>query len=70
MTWCDCLFDSAAETYDNYIVVSFPTSSLVLSIGDTVEEVSDSGFLDSTTTLSCTLLGKETLMQIHPNGIR
>lgn len=34
---------SHKEGHDRYIVVSFTNASLVLSIGDTVEEVTDSG---------------------------
>ncbi|KAG6509742.1 hypothetical protein ZIOFF_027747 [Zingiber officinale] len=33
-------------------------------------EVSDSGFLDTTPSLSVSLLGDDSLMQVHPNGIR
>ena len=36
---------NSEEEFDSYIVVSFTNATLVLSIGDTVEEVSDSGFL-------------------------
>lgn len=32
-----------SDPYDAYIVVSFINSTIVLSIGETVEEVSDSG---------------------------
>ncbi|KAL2937534.1 hypothetical protein RDABS01_020983 [Bienertia sinuspersici] len=47
------------DEFDAYIVVSFASATLVLSIGETVEEVSDSGFL-----------GDDSLMQVHPSGIR
>uniref|UniRef100_A0A5S6QBT0 CPSF_A domain-containing protein n=1 Tax=Trichuris muris TaxID=70415 RepID=A0A5S6QBT0_TRIMR len=55
---------------DAYIVVSFVNATLVLSIGDTVEEVTDSGFLGTTSTLCCALLGTDSLVQIFPEGIR
>ncbi|KAG0470009.1 hypothetical protein HPP92_016709 [Vanilla planifolia] len=58
------------DEFDAYIVVSFPSGTLVLSIGETVEEVSDSGFLDTTPSLAVSLLGDDSLMQVHPNGIR
>ncbi|PIA27981.1 hypothetical protein AQUCO_07400081v1 [Aquilegia coerulea] len=45
-------------------------ATLVLSIGETVEEVSDSGFLDTTPSLAVSLLGDDSLMQVHPKGIR
>ncbi|KAK8930677.1 DNA damage-binding protein 1b [Platanthera zijinensis] len=61
---------SVSDEFDAYIVVSFPSGTLVLSIGETVEEVSDSGFLDTTPSLAVSLLGDDSLMQVHPNGIR
>ncbi|KAH7296253.1 hypothetical protein KP509_26G015800 [Ceratopteris richardii] len=61
---------SIHDEYDAYIVVSFTNATLVLSIGETVEEVNDSGFLDTTPSLAVSLLGEDSLMQVHPNGIR
>ena len=58
------------DEFDSYIVVSFLNATLVLSIGETVEEVTDSGFLGTTPTLSCSLLGDDALLQIYPDGIR
>ncbi|KAK1265384.1 hypothetical protein QJS04_geneDACA017915 [Acorus gramineus] len=58
------------DVFDAYIVVSFANATLVLSIGETVEEVNDSGFLDTTPSLAVSLLGDDSLMQVHPNGIR
>lgn len=61
---------SVNDEFDAYIVVSFANATLVLSIGETVEEVSDSGFLDTTPSLAVSLLGEDSLMQVHPSGIR
>ncbi|KAI9128782.1 hypothetical protein K1719_000265 [Acacia pycnantha] len=58
------------DEFDAYIVVSFTNATLVLSIGETVEEVSDSGFLDTTPSLAVSLIGDDSLVQVHPNGIR
>ncbi|KAG9257326.1 CPSF A subunit region-domain-containing protein [Emericellopsis atlantica] len=58
------------DQYDAYIVLSFSNGTLVLSIGETVEEVSDSGFLTSVPTLAAQLLGEDGLIQVHPKGIR
>ncbi|KAH7328516.1 CPSF A subunit region-domain-containing protein [Stachybotrys elegans] len=58
------------EQYDAFIVLSFTNGTLVLSIGETVEEVSDSGFLTSVPTLAAQLLGEDGLIQVHPKGIR
>ncbi|CAF2309153.1 unnamed protein product [Rotaria sp. Silwood2] len=60
----------ADDPYDAYIVVSFINATLVLSIGETVEEVTDSGFLGTTPTLSCSQLGDDSLLQIYREGIR
>lgn len=54
-----------AEEYDAYIIVSFVNATLVLSIGETVEEVTDSGFLGTTPTLSCSQLGDDALVQVR-----
>ena len=61
---------NAADDYDSYIVVSFTNATLVLSVGDTVEEVSDSGFLGTSPSLLVCLLGQDALLQVHPNGLR
>jgi splicing factor 3B subunit 3 len=56
--------------FDSYIVVSFTNATLVLSIGETVEEVSGSGFLETVPTLSASRLGDDALIQVYPHGIR
>jgi len=63
---------NSADSFDTYIVVSFSNGTLVLSIGETVEEVSDaeSGFLGENTTLLVSLLGENAIIQVHPTGIR
>ncbi len=52
------------------IVVSFSNATLVLSVGETVEEVTDSGFLVTVPTLECTLLANNHTLQIHGGGLR
>jgi len=59
-----------ADEFDAYIVLSFPNGTLVLSIGETVEEVTDTGFLSSAPTLAVQQLGEDALIQVHPKGIR
>ncbi|VDQ02766.1 unnamed protein product [Trichobilharzia regenti] len=61
---------NSEEEYDAYIIVSFVNATLVLSIGETVEEVTDSGFLGTTPTLICSQLGDDALVQVYPDGIR
>ncbi|KAK3692733.1 Pre-mRNA-splicing factor rse-1 [Podospora appendiculata] len=58
------------DEFDAYIVLSFTNGTLVLSIGETVEEVSDSGFLTAVPTLAVQQLGEEGVIQVHPKGIR
>ena len=53
-----------ADEFDAFIVVSFTNATLVLSIGETVEEVTDSGFLGTTPTLACSRLGDDALIQV------
>ena len=54
---------SARDEYDAYIVASFVDATLVLSIGETVEEVTDTGFLTTTPTLTAAQLGDDALVQ-------
>jgi len=60
---------SRSDEHDAYIVVSFVNATLVLSIGETVEEVTDSGLKPDTPTLSVSLLGEDSIVQAYPNGI-
>lgn len=59
-----------ADEFDAYIILSFANGTLVLSIGETVEEVTDTGFLSTAPTLAAQQLGEDSLIQIHPRGIR
>ena len=45
-------------------MVSFLDATLVLSIGETVEEVTDSGFLGRTRTLAAARLGEDAFIQV------
>lgn len=62
----------SSRTIDKYIVVSFADATLVLSIGDTVEEVGrESGFLTNAPTLACAALANDSgIVQVHPAGVR
>ena len=44
--------------------------TLVLCIGETIEEVQDTGFLSSAPTLAVQQIGYDALLQVHPHGIR
>lgn len=62
--------DVYPDEFDSYIVLSFPNGTLVLSIGQTIEEVNDTGFLSSGPTLAVQQLGDSGLLQVHPYGLR
>ncbi|KAJ5918015.1 Pre-mRNA-splicing factor rse1 [Penicillium verhagenii] len=60
-----------SEEYDRYIVLSFTNGTIVLGIGEIVEEITeDSGFLSTAPTLAVQQLGEDSLIQVHPRGIR
>jgi splicing factor 3B subunit 3 len=65
-----CLKESHADPFDKYIVVSFEDATLVLEVGETVEEVTESGFLRDHASLLVALLEDDSMLQIHQNGIR
>ena len=62
--------------FDRYIVVSFADATLVLSVGETVEEIGkESGFLTTEPTLACSALGGSGeqgggIVQVYPGGVR
>lgn len=61
---------SAVEEHDAYIVVSFAAATLVLGVGETVEQVTDSGFALNGPTLRVQLLADDSMLQVHPQGLR
>ncbi|CRH02775.1 splicing factor 3B subunit 3, putative [Plasmodium relictum] len=61
--------DNTSE-YDGYIVVSFEGSTLILEIGETVEEVYDSLLLTNVTTLHINILYDNSFIQVYDTGIR
>ncbi len=65
-----CIKNEQEDDVDKYIVVSFINATLVLSIGESVEEVLDSGFTGDVCTLNVVLLQDDTILQVHSNGIR
>ena len=52
------------DEYDQYIVVSFINATLVLAIGENVEEATDSGFLGGVPTLLSANIGDDSLIQV------
>lgn len=58
------------DEYDAYIILSSAISTTVLSIGERVTQVDDSGILESVPTLAVQQIGDDGLIQVHPKGIR
>jgi hypothetical protein len=58
------------DQYDSYIVLSFVNGTLVLSFGEEIEEIPNSGFLSSEPTLAAQQLGQDAILQVHPRGVR
>ncbi|GBE87385.1 Pre-mRNA-splicing factor RSE1 [Sparassis crispa] len=58
------------DTYDSYIILSFTNGTLVLAIGENIEEIQDTGFLSSVPTLAVQQISEDTLLQVHSRGIR
>ena len=61
---------SPDSEFDKYIVLSFVDVSLVLSIGEAIEEVTDSGILGNVPTLGICQMHDKSVVQIHPRGLR
>eukprot|EP00922_Rhytidocystis_sp_ex-Travisia-forbesii_P054171 GHVS01080361.1.p1 GENE.GHVS01080361.1~~GHVS01080361.1.p1 ORF type:complete len:1235 (-),score=154.80 GHVS01080361.1:223-3927(-) len=59
-----------SSDYDGFIIVSFEGNTLVLSIGDTVEEVTDTSFLTTVTSIHVHLMFDNSFIQVHESGIR
>lgn len=62
--------DCRVDAYDSYIILSFINGTLVLAIGNTIEEVQDTGFLSSAPTIAVQQIGDAGLLQVHPHGLR
>jgi splicing factor 3B subunit 3 len=59
------------DAFDSYIILSFVNGTLVLSIGETIEEAQDTGFLSSAPpTLAVQQIGADAPLQVYPHGIR
>jgi len=61
---------STQAPLDRYIVVSFTATTIVLAVGDNVQQVNDSGFLATAGTMQAALMADGSLIQVHCGGIR
>ncbi|KAL7746725.1 pre-mRNA-splicing factor rse1 [Sorochytrium milnesiophthora] len=64
------LKSSHAQDVDAYIVVSFLNDTVVLGIGETLEEVTNTGILANVATIAVAQFGEEDLVQVHATGVR
>ncbi|KAH7128321.1 CPSF A subunit region-domain-containing protein [Dendryphion nanum] len=58
------------DIHDTLIVLCLLSRTLVLRIGEDVDEASNTGFIAETTTLGVQQFGEDSVIQIHPRGIR
>lgn len=56
--------------YESFIIVSFSTTTIVLQVSDTVEQVSDTLFIQDTRTLYAGQMIDGSFVQIFPRGLR
>lgn len=61
---------TSEDETDTLIVMCLHSRTLVLKIGDDVEEANNTGFLPDTNTLGVQQFGEDCIIQIHPKGIR
>ncbi|XP_055389002.1 splicing factor 3B subunit 3-like [Condylostylus longicornis] len=64
------LKETNESLHDGFIIVTFPDTTLILSIGENVAEVSDTNFLQNVSSLQVALMIDDSHIQVHENGIR
>jgi splicing factor 3B subunit 3 len=55
---------------DKLIIISFIDATLVLAVGETVQEISDSGILGTVQTVGVGVMADGSLVQVHLRGVR
>lgn len=63
------LTNACADDFDSYIVLSAPTNTFVLKIGEAIDQYSESGILADVRTLGIHQLGEDSFVQVHPTGL-
>ncbi|ORZ33067.1 CPSF A subunit region-domain-containing protein, partial [Catenaria anguillulae PL171] len=59
-----------ADAFDAYIVTSFADATVVMAVGESIEEITDSGLAADVQTLHVACMGIDDLVQVHRGGIR
>ncbi len=60
----------SADPSSRFIIVSFIDATMILAVGETVEEAADSGLEHRYPTLACALLEDDVILQVHSAGVR
>lgn len=58
------------DEFDKLIILSFFDGSIILKIGEEVEEAENSGFLDTVPTLNVHQIGSNTIVQVYAIGLK
>jgi splicing factor 3B subunit 3 len=61
---------ASADEFDSYIVVSFANATLVLKVGETVEQATDTGLAANVSTLKVQHLADDSILQVTTSGLR
>jgi splicing factor 3B subunit 3 len=59
----------STDPFDAYIVLSAANATYVLSIGESIEQVADSGLIDSARTVAIAQVGVDSILQAHTSGL-
>ena len=61
---------TSSDEFDSYIVVSFANATLVLKVGETVEQANDTGLAANVSTLKVQHLSDDSILQVTSAGMR
>ena len=61
---------AARDAGDRYIVLAYAAATMVLAVGEQIEESTTSGLVLDAATLACGLVGDDALVQVHTRGVR
>lgn len=67
---CWSVKQSNSDLYESFIVISFQDRTLIMKLGESLEEVKESEFITDKKTLGIQLLSTDQIVQIYQHGIR
>lgn len=59
----------ALDDYERYLILSLPNSTMVLSLGESVEEVEDTGLKTDVSSIEVTQMGSSLIVQVYSDGV-